>query len=253
MEAVGQAGGMVMVHAENDAGIAYLRRRLIECGTRRAALPSDLSTCRHGGRGDRAGAGPGRSGRVPGLHRAHLDGTRHGRRCRRAAVDRTSSARPVRSTCCSRMLSSTVPASRAPSSSVRHRCAKLKTTRRCGIIWRRPTSKTVGTDHCPFFFIGEKDLGRKDGAYPPFTRIPGGMPGIESRLALLHTFGVGAGRLTLERWVEVCCTGPARAFGLSGRKGALAVRRRCRCGDLRSGSRGHPFAQSRIAGRHSVP
>ena len=56
--------------------------------------------------------------------------------------------------------------------------------------------QTVGTDHCPFFFVGEKDLGRKDGAYPPFTRIPGGMPGIESRLSLLYTFGVGAGRLT---------------------------------------------------------
>ncbi len=49
------------------------------------------------------------------------------------------------------------------------------------------------------------------------------MPGIESRLALLYTFGVGAGRLTPERWVEVCCAEPARLFGLYGRKGVLAV------------------------------
>ena len=48
------------------------------------------------------------------------------------------------------------------------------------------------------------------------------MPGIESRLALLYTFGVGAGWLSLERWVDVCCAAPARIFGLAGRKGALA-------------------------------
>jgi dihydropyrimidinase len=49
------------------------------------------------------------------------------------------------------------------------------------------------------------------------------MPGIESRLALLYTFGVAQGRLSLARWIDVCCTAPARVFGLAGRKGALAV------------------------------
>jgi dihydropyrimidinase len=49
------------------------------------------------------------------------------------------------------------------------------------------------------------------------------MPGIESRLALLYTFGVRAGRLTVERWVDACCTAPARIFGLAGRKGALMI------------------------------
>ena len=80
----------------------------------------------------------------------------------------------------------------------------------------------MGTDHCPFFFKGQKDLGMA-GGYPPFTRIPGGMPGIESRLSLLYTFGVGRGLLSVARWVEVCCAAPARIFGLSGRKGSLQV------------------------------
>ena len=53
--------------------------------------------------------------------------------------------------------------------------------------------------------------------------IPGGLPGIESRLALIHQFGVRAGRLSLERWVEVCCTNPARLFGLYPLKGALEI------------------------------
>jgi dihydropyrimidinase len=77
---------------------------------------------------------------------------------------------------------------------------------------------TVATDHCPFFYETQKTRGRDD-----FSRIPGGAPGIETRLALLFTYGVRAGRLTPERWVEVCCTGPARRFGLTPRKGTLAV------------------------------
>jgi dihydropyrimidinase len=48
------------------------------------------------------------------------------------------------------------------------------------------------------------------------------MPGIEARLALLYTFGVGQGRLSLNRWVEVCCTDPAKIFGLYPKKGTLA-------------------------------
>jgi dihydropyrimidinase len=77
---------------------------------------------------------------------------------------------------------------------------------------------TVSTDHCPFFYKTQKIRGRDD-----FSRIPGGAPGIETRLALLYTHGVRAGRLTLERWVDVCCTAPARRFGLAPRKGTLAV------------------------------
>lgn len=77
---------------------------------------------------------------------------------------------------------------------------------------------TVATDHCPFFYETQKTRGRDD-----FSRIPGGAPGIETRLALLYSYGVRTGRLTPERWVEVCCTGPARRFGLDPQKGTLAI------------------------------
>jgi dihydropyrimidinase len=77
---------------------------------------------------------------------------------------------------------------------------------------------TVATDHCPFFFATQKTRGRDD-----FSRIPGGAPAVETRLPLLYTHGVGQGRLSLERWVEVCCTAPARRFGLAPRKGTLVV------------------------------
>ncbi len=77
---------------------------------------------------------------------------------------------------------------------------------------------TVATDHCPFFYETQKTRGRHD-----FSRIPGGAPGIETRLSLLYTHGVSSGRLTPERWVEVCCTEPARRFGLAPRKGTLSI------------------------------
>lgn len=75
---------------------------------------------------------------------------------------------------------------------------------------RQGEIQSTGTDHCPFNFAGQKDLGCDD-----FTRIPGGLPGIETRLALLF------GQLNTNRWVEVCCTNPAKIFGLYPRKGTL--------------------------------
>ncbi|MCP2166754.1 dihydropyrimidinase [Goodfellowiella coeruleoviolacea] len=74
----------------------------------------------------------------------------------------------------------------------------------------------VSTDHCPFCFAEQKELGRGD-----FSRIPNGMPGVEHRMDLLHQ-GVLAGELSLARWVEVASTTPARMFGLYPRKGVIA-------------------------------
>jgi dihydropyrimidinase len=74
----------------------------------------------------------------------------------------------------------------------------------------------VSTDHCPFCFAEQKELGRGD-----FAKIPNGMPGVEHRMDLLHQ-GVVAGELSLARWVEVASTTPARMFGLYPRKGTLA-------------------------------
>jgi dihydropyrimidinase len=77
--------------------------------------------------------------------------------------------------------------------------------------------QAVATDHCPFFFRGQKDHDPDD-----FTKIPGGAAGVETRLPLLYTYGVRRDRLTLPRWVDVCCMAPARLFGLYPQKGTLA-------------------------------
>ncbi|MGV8965257.1 MAG: dihydropyrimidinase [Cellulomonas sp.] len=73
----------------------------------------------------------------------------------------------------------------------------------------------VSTDHCPFCMT-QKELGLGD-----FSKIPNGIGSVEHRLDLLYQ-GVVTGKITLERWVEICSTTPARMFGLYGRKGVLA-------------------------------
>jgi len=75
----------------------------------------------------------------------------------------------------------------------------------------------VGTDHCPFDFHGQKELGRGD-----FRKIPNGLPGVEERVDLLHDGGVVTGRISPSRWVELISTAPARMFGLP-RKCSIAV------------------------------
>jgi len=83
---------------------------------------------------------------------------------------------------------------------------------------RRDNLQVVSTDHCPFCFEDQKALGKDD-----FTKIPNGGPGIENRLQLLHHHGVGLGNLTLNRFVELVSTAPARIFGMYPKKGVLAV------------------------------
>lgn len=94
------------------------------------------------------------------------------------------------------------------------------------------TIQTIGTDHCPFFFDGTKpilyegkpvaipgkELGKGD-----FSKIPNGLPGVEDRLPVIWTKGVGSGKITPNRFVELTSTNPARIFGLYPQKGTLSV------------------------------
>ena len=75
----------------------------------------------------------------------------------------------------------------------------------------------VATDHCPFCMKDQKELGRGD-----FSKIPNGMPGVETRLYLLWD-GVRDGRISMNRFVEITSTAPAKIFGMYPRKGTVSV------------------------------
>lgn len=78
--------------------------------------------------------------------------------------------------------------------------------------------KTVATDHCSFNFKGQKEMGRDN-----FAKIPNGIPSIGDRFNLLYSYGVGKGRLSLTRFVDVACTAPAKLFGMYPKKGSIVV------------------------------
>ena len=77
--------------------------------------------------------------------------------------------------------------------------------------------QAISTDHCPFCMQGQKELGKDD-----FSKIPNGAPGIETRMSLVWDGGVRAGRISINRFVELTSTSPAKIFGLFPRKGTIA-------------------------------
>jgi len=77
---------------------------------------------------------------------------------------------------------------------------------------------TIGTDHAPFDFKGQKEAGRGD-----FTIVPNGIPSIQERVDLIHTYGVLPGRIDVQTMVNACSTKAAQLFGLYPKKGSITV------------------------------
>jgi dihydropyrimidinase len=97
----------------------------------------------------------------------------------------------------------------------------LRAKRNQDAIWNALASRmisTIATDHAPFDFKGQKEMGRGD-----FTKIPNGIPSIEDRVNLVYTYGVKRGRIDLNTFVDACSTQAAKLFGLFPRKGTIAL------------------------------
>jgi dihydropyrimidinase len=89
------------------------------------------------------------------------------------------------------------------------------------VLWNGVKSRaisTIATDHAPFSFRGQKDMGKD-----AFTKIPNGIPSVQERVDLVHTYGVAMERMSLHAMVDACSTQAARLFGLYPRKGAIQV------------------------------
>ncbi len=90
-----------------------------------------------------------------------------------------------------------------------------------GPLWdglRMNDLQFIATDHCPFCFKGQKDLGKDD-----FTKIPNGTGGVETRMSLIYNAGVAEGRISVNRFVQITSTNAAKLYGLFPRKGTVAV------------------------------
>ncbi|MFV2067856.1 MAG: dihydropyrimidinase [Pirellulales bacterium] len=97
----------------------------------------------------------------------------------------------------------------------------LRDARHQKVLWnalRTRMVSTVATDHAPFDFVGQKEMGRED-----FTKIPNGIPSVEDRVNLLYTYGVLTGKIDLGTLVDVASTQAAKLFGLYPKKGAIQI------------------------------
>ena len=95
----------------------------------------------------------------------------------------------------------------------------LRTQEDCDALWEGIADgsiQVVATDHCPFNYAKEKQMGKDD-----FTCCPNGAPGVEERFPILFSEGVKKGRITLQQLVQVACTNPCRIYGLAPEKGDL--------------------------------
>ena len=95
----------------------------------------------------------------------------------------------------------------------------LRTQEDCDALWEGiddGSIQVVATDHCPFNYSKEKQMGKDD-----FTCCPNGAPGVEERFSILFSEGVKKGRITLQRLVEVACANPCRIYGLAPEKGDI--------------------------------
>lgn len=89
------------------------------------------------------------------------------------------------------------------------------------VLWQAlkdDTLQTVGSDHCAFNFDGQKELGRDN-----FALIPNGCPGVQERIPVMYAYGVLPGHISLNRFVDVISTAPAKFMGLYPQKGTIAA------------------------------
>ena len=217
MGAAAECGAMIMVHAENGGVIDVLIQRALAEG-RTAPINHALTrpTTAEGEAAHRAIALAELAG-TP-LYIVHL-----------SSSDALAAVREARNrglpvfaeTCPHYLLLDTSDLDAPDFGGAKYVCSPpLRGERDRADLWnglRTDDLQVVSTDHCPWCFTPDKARGRDD-----FSLIPNGLPGVEDRLSLLWHYGVTAGHITPERFVDLVASAPARLFGLFPRKGTIS-------------------------------
>lgn len=217
MQQTAKNGGLIMMHAENGLAIDVLAADQFNSGT---TDPIGHGLARHAILEGEATNRVIRLAQVAGVpvYIVHLSA--------REALDAVRTARdeglPAFAETCPQYLFLSLEDLRNGFEGAKFVCSPpLRTEDHQPELWSglvKDDLQLVSTDHCPFDFEGQKDLGKGD-----FRKVPNGLPGVEDRMDLLHDGGVVAGRITRERWVDITATAPAKLFGMYPTKGAIAV------------------------------
>lgn len=219
LEATGASGGLVYVHCENDCAVTHLIERHLSAGQTGPAYhapsrpPEVEAEATH------------RAIMLAGLARAPLciaHVTSAG--AARHVADARAQGHPVAAETCPQylVLDDSVYDPDAGFEVAKFVCSPpMRAAEHRDVLWEALAAgsiQQVSSDHAPFRYRDQKTTGRGN-----FTRIPNGLPGIETRLPLLFAYGVKTGRLSPQQFVAVTATSPARIFGLHPRKGTLDV------------------------------
>jgi dihydropyrimidinase len=211
-----ETGGLIMMHAENGIAIDVLVEQALARGQTdpryhgevRHALLEAEATHRAIKLAQVAGAP---------LYIVHLSATEA---LAEITAARDAGYNAFAETCPQYLFLSTDDLARPGFEGAKYVCSTpLRPAEHQAALWRGLRTddlSVVSTDHCPFCFKGQKDLGLGD-----FSKIPNGLPGVETRMDLLHQ-GVVDGHISRRRWIEIACATPARMFGLYPRKGTIA-------------------------------
>jgi dihydropyrimidinase len=212
-------GGLVTIHAENGGAIEALRRQAVAAGrtgvmehaTTRPAVLEAEAVSRAAALAEREGA------RLYVVHLSSAPALAAVREAQERGVD-------VMAETCPQYLYLDTARLAGPDGESFVCTPPLRDPWHAEELWEglaRGIVHTVATDHCPFTVADRRAGVRgRPGGYADFTEIPGGLPGVETRLALVWR-GVAAGRITEADWVRLCAEAPARTFGLWPRKGSL--------------------------------
>jgi dihydropyrimidinase len=217
MQQTAKNGGLIMMHAENGLAIDVVAAQAFEAGntdpyyhgTSRSPVMEGEATNRVIRLAQVAGVP------VYIVHLSAIDALNEVRRARDEGL-------PAYAETCPQYLFLTLDDMGDGFNGAKFVCSPpLRPAEHAPELWKglaKDDLQVVSTDHCPFDFHGQKDLGEGD-----FRKVPNGLPGVEDRVNLLHDGGVATGHLTPNRWVEVISAAPARMFGLEGRKGVVAA------------------------------
>ncbi|MEG3626742.1 dihydropyrimidinase [Streptomyces poriticola] len=216
MQQAGESGGLIMMHAENGIAIDVLVEQALARGETAPRYHGEVRKALLEAEATHRAIQLSRVAGAP-LYVVHVSAEE--------AVAELAAARdkglPVfGETCPQYLFLSTDNLAEPDFEGAKYVCSTpLRPREHQAALWRGLRTddlQVVSTDHCPFCFTGQKELGRGD-----FSKIPNGLPGVENRMDLLHQ-AVVDGRLTRRRWIEIACATPARMFGLYPQKGTIA-------------------------------
>ncbi|GGT51970.1 dihydropyrimidinase [Streptomyces purpureus] len=216
MQVAGDAGGLIMMHAENGIAIDVLVEQALARGETDPRYHGEVRKALLEAEATHRAIQLARVAGAP-LYVVHVSA--------QEAVAELAAARDMGlpvfgETCPQYLFLSTDNLAEPDFEGAKYVCSTpLRPKEHQAALWRGLRTndlQVVSTDHCPFCFVGQKDLGRGD-----FSKIPNGLPGVENRMDLLHQ-AVVDGHISRRRWIEIACATPARMFGLYPQKGTIA-------------------------------